>query len=42
MHSGVAGIELASLLAQLSEKQSQVERLLSRVDELLRGAAATG
>ena len=42
MQSGVAGSELASLLAQLSEKKSQVERLLARVDEVLRGAAATG
>lgn len=38
--SGVAGSELVSLLAQLSEEKSQVERLLARVEEVLRGATA--
>ena len=39
MQSGVAGSELASLLAQLSEEKSQIERLLARVEEVLRSAA---
>ena len=42
MQSVVAGSELASLLAQLSEKKSQVERLLVRVDKVLRAATGTG
>jgi len=36
---GVAVGELASLLTQLDEKKSQVERLLARVEEVLRGAS---
>jgi hypothetical protein len=40
MQNGVAGGELASLLAQLSERKSQIERLLVRVDEVLRGSDA--
>ena len=31
-----------ALLAQLAEKKTQVERLLARVDEVLRGARASG
>lgn len=42
MQSGVAGSELASLLAQLSEQKSQIERLLARVEEVLRGAGPVG
>lgn len=42
MQNGVAGSELALLLAQLSEQKSQVERLLARVEEVLRGAGPVG
>lgn len=42
MQNGVAGSELTLLLAQLSEQKSQVERLLARVEEVLRGAGPVG
>ncbi len=38
MQRGGAGNELASLLTQLSEQKGQIERLLARVEEVLRGA----
>jgi hypothetical protein len=42
MQRGVAGAELASLLAQLSEQKGRLERLLVRVDEVLGAATGTG
>ena len=33
---------MASLLTQLNEKKGQVERLLARVEEVLRGSSASG
>ena len=34
--------ELASLLTQLNEKKGQVERLLARVEDVLRGSTTSG
>jgi len=42
LRSGVGAGDLASLLAQLSEEKNRLERLLLRVDEVLRSAARAG
>lgn len=42
LRGGARAGELASLLTQLSEKKSQMEQLLARVEEVLRGTPATG
>lgn len=42
LRSGSGAGELASLLTQLNEKKGQMERLLVRVEEVLRGAKASG
>jgi hypothetical protein len=42
LRSGGGAGELASLLTKLSEEKSQMERLLARVEEVLRAASAPG
>jgi len=42
LRGGPRAGELASLLTQLSEQKGQLERLLARVEEVLRGAAVPG
>ena len=42
LRGGPGAGELASLLTQLSEQKVQLERLLARVEEVLRGAAVPG
>jgi hypothetical protein len=42
LRGGAGAGELASLLAQLDEKKGQVERLLARVEEVLRGGRPPG
>ena len=42
LRSGSETNELASLLTQLNDKKGQIERLLARVEEVLRGATASG
>ena len=42
MQVGPSGNELASLLDQLAEQKTQMERLLGRVEDVLRGANFSG
>ena len=42
MHAGPRNSELVSLLHQLSEQKSQIERLLGRVEDVLRGTQFSG